>query len=234
MNTAKHRTADALPQPSLRGAYATIAASSPRNPLNVMRRLLILFALVAGLVAACALTWSIAWQRGIDELRRNAALRVDRTTSTLKSTLDRYEYLPYLLPRHPFVQDVLVDPNAPNVERANRYLEDLNRHARATVTYIIQPNGLCVAASNWRGPDSFVGAEYQFRPYFIDAVQGMAWAASSGIGTDLARSGLLHLAAGVRRRHAQDCRRGGRETQSRMASRRRCVGAAASSLTITA
>ena len=136
------------------------------------RRLLILFALLAGLVAACGLTWSIAWQRGIDNLRRNAAVRVDRTANALKSTLERYESLPYLLAEHPFVQDVLVSPTAPNVERANRYLEDLNRHARATATYIIQADGLCVAASNWQEPESFVGAEYQFRPYFVDAVKG--------------------------------------------------------------
>jgi len=138
----------------------------------VTRRLLILFALAAGLVVACGLTWSIAWQRGIDNLRRNAAVRVDRTASALKSTLERYESLPYLLAEHPFVQDVLVSPTAPNVARANHYLEDLNRHARATATYIIQADGLCVSASNWQEPESFVGSEYQFRPYFVDAVKG--------------------------------------------------------------
>jgi two-component system C4-dicarboxylate transport sensor histidine kinase DctB len=138
----------------------------------VTRRLLILFALVAGLVAACGLTWDITWQRGIDSLRRNAAVRVDRTTNALKSTLERYESLPYLLAGHPFVQDVLVNPSAPNVERANLYLEDLNRHARATSTYIIQADGLCIAASNWHEQESFVGAQYQFRPYFLDAVKG--------------------------------------------------------------
>jgi two-component system C4-dicarboxylate transport sensor histidine kinase DctB len=139
---------------------------------NVTRRLLILFALVAGLVAACWLTYSIAWQSGIDNLRRNAAVRVERTASALKSTLERYESLPYLLAEHPIVQDVLVDPSPANVKRANLYLEDLNRHARATVTYIIPLDGYCVAASNWQGPGSFIGAGYQFRPYFLDAVQG--------------------------------------------------------------
>lgn len=139
---------------------------------NVTRRLLILFALVAGLVAACALTYSIAWQSGIDNLRRNAAVRVERTASALRSTLERYESLPYLLAEHPIVQDVLVDPSPANVKRANVYLEDLNRHARATVTYIIPLDGYCVAASNWRGPGSFIGAGYQFRPYFLDAVNG--------------------------------------------------------------
>ena len=137
-----------------------------------MRRVLVFLVLLAVLVGACALTWNIAWQRGLDELRLSAATRVDRTTTALKSTLDRYEYLPYLLSRHPYVQDVLTDPNPAFVDRANRYLEDLNSHAHATVTYIIQANGRCVAASNWKGPDSFVGVEYLFRPYFIDAVKG--------------------------------------------------------------
>ncbi|MDR5749411.1 MULTISPECIES: ATP-binding protein [unclassified Caballeronia] len=172
MNAAKHPATYASPQPSLSGAYATIAESSHPESAHVTRRLLVFFALAAALVAACALTWNIAWQRGIDELRRNAAVRVDRTTNTLKSTLERYEYLPYLLSRHPFVQEVLTDPNAPNIERANRYLEDLNGRARATVTYIIRSNGLCVAASNWRAADTFVGSEYEFRPYFIDATKG--------------------------------------------------------------
>ncbi len=153
--------------------YATIGDSHFPDIANVKRRLLVLLVLVAMLAAACALTWTITWQRGVDELRRNAAVRVDRTTSALKSTLDRYESLPYLLAGHPFVQDVLANPGAPDqVARANRYLEDLNRHAHATTTYIIGADGRCVAASNWREPDSFVGIGYRFRPYFIDAFQG--------------------------------------------------------------
>jgi two-component system C4-dicarboxylate transport sensor histidine kinase DctB len=67
--------------------YATISDPTRPDSANVTRRLLILFALVAGLVAACGLTYSIAWQSGIDSLRLNAAGRVDRTASSLKSTL---------------------------------------------------------------------------------------------------------------------------------------------------
>lgn len=137
-----------------------------------MRRLFVFILLLAALAGACVLTWNIAWQRGLDDLRQNAGLRVDRTTAALKSTLDRYEYLPYLLSRHPFVQDVLANPDASNVTRANEYLGDLNHRARATVTYLIRADGHCVAASNWMDADSFVGVEYWFRPYFTDAIKG--------------------------------------------------------------
>lgn len=154
--------------------YATMSGYHPLESAAVTRRLLILFALLAGLAAACALTWIVTWQHGIDTLRRNAAVRSDRLTSALKSTLERYESLPYLVAGHPAVQEALVTPNPGSalVERANRYLEDVNRHARATTTYIIRADGICVAASNWQRPDSFAGVEYRFRPYFIEAIKG--------------------------------------------------------------
>jgi len=138
----------------------------------VTRRLLILFALAVGLVAVCALSWTITWRTGTDTLRRNAAIRGDRMTAALSSTLERYESLPYLIGRHPLVQDVLVEQHPDLVTKANHYLEDVNYQARATASYIIRDDGLCVAASNWRGPDSFVGVEYRFRPYFVDAIKG--------------------------------------------------------------
>jgi two-component system, NtrC family, C4-dicarboxylate transport sensor histidine kinase DctB len=138
----------------------------------VTRRLLIFLALAAGLVAVCALTWTLAWKSGIDALRRDAAVRGDRTTAALKSTLERYESLPYIVGEHPLVQDVLLDPKREWVDAANRYLEDVNRHARATTTYIIRADGLCIASSNWRDPDSFAGVNYRFRPYFVDAAKG--------------------------------------------------------------
>ncbi|ABM49772.1 putative signal transduction histidine kinase regulating C4-dicarboxylate transport system [Burkholderia mallei] len=162
------------------------------------RRLLVVLALAAMLAAACALTWTLTWQSGIADLRDSAAARVDRTTNALKSTLDRYESLPYLLGGHPFVQDVLADPaNRRQVNRANAYLEDMNRHAHATATYVITASGLCVAASNWRGPDSFTGIGYQFRPYFIDAVKG-GTGRFFGIGT-ISRDPGYYISQPVRR-----------------------------------
>jgi two-component system, NtrC family, C4-dicarboxylate transport sensor histidine kinase DctB len=173
-------------------------ASHLPEAVTVKRRLFVLFALAVALAAACALTWHFTWQRGIDELRRNAAARVDRTTNALKSTLDRYESLPYLLGGHPFMQDVLAEPDrADYVARANRYLEDMNQHAHATATYLIGLDGRCIAASNWRGPDSFVGIGYQFRPYFVDAVSGGV-GRFFGIGT-ISRDPGYYISQPVRR-----------------------------------
>lgn len=159
--------------PGAAAGYATIAAChSPETATVTRRRLIVVFALAAALAAACALTWRITWQRGIDALRQHAAVRADRTASALKDTLDRYESLSYLLASHPIVEDALDRSTPEALARANRYLEDANRHAQATVTYVIRADGRCVAASNWARSDSFVGSEYLFRPYFVDAMKG--------------------------------------------------------------
>jgi len=136
----------------------------------VTRRLIVVLALAAALVAVCAATWRIAWLRGIGALQQQAAVRADRTVSSLGDTLERYESLSYLVASHPVVGEALETGTPDAIARANRYLADANAHAHADVTYIIRADGLCVSASNWNRPDSFVGSQYRFRPYFIDAM----------------------------------------------------------------
>ena len=78
-----------MKRPNLPEPYDTIGDPHRQEVTSVKRRLLILVVLAVALAAACALTWTITWRRGVAELQRNAAVRVDRTTNALKSTLDR-------------------------------------------------------------------------------------------------------------------------------------------------
>jgi len=148
----------------------------------VTRRLLVVLALAAALIAVCAATWRLAWLRGIDALQQQAAVRADRTVIALGDTLERYESLSYLLASHPVVGEALETGASDAIARANRYLTDANAHAHADVTYIIRADGLCLSASNWDRPDSFAGSQYRFRPYFVDAMGGRV-GRFFGIGT---------------------------------------------------
>ena len=134
------------------------------------RRLIVVLALASVLLAVCAATWHFAWQREIDVLQRQAAARAGRTAGALSDTLERYESLSYLVASHPVVAEALDTGSPDTIARANRYLEDANAHVHADVTYIIRADGLCLAASNWDRADSFVGSQYRFRPYFVDAM----------------------------------------------------------------
>lgn len=137
------------------------------------RRLLVVVPLLCLSLLVCVLTYALTWRQGLHELRGNAGARVERYAGNLKSTVDRYEFLPYLVATHPFIHQLLASPaDAASVRRANEYLDDVNRRARAAVTYVIGRSGVALASSNWQASDSFVGREYQFRPYFRDAIAG--------------------------------------------------------------
>lgn len=133
---------------------------------------LVALGLVVVMAVVCATTFVVAWNRGLAQAQQAAGGRVDRYAANLKSTLDRYEYLPALVALHPFIHDLLANPTPANVDRANRYLREVNDRAHATATYVISPSGKALAASNYNQPDSFVGAEYLFRPYFQQAAEG--------------------------------------------------------------
>ncbi len=71
----------------------------------------------------------------------------------------------------------------------NVKLETLAAHTGAAAIYVIRANGRTVAASNWRTPRSFVGQDYRFRRYFVDAARAGV-AEQFALGTVSHRPGL--------------------------------------------
>ncbi|WP_017235610.1 ATP-binding protein [Pandoraea sp. B-6] len=156
-----------------------------------MRRWSWIAVMLLASVLFCWLTYALSWQRGVTDLRVNAGARVERYAGSLRSTVDRYEFLPYLLSLHPDVRDLLLHPNDPAVvQRANDYLFDVNQRAKASAAYVIDANGIALAASNWREKATFVGQQYRFRPYFIDAIRG-ALGRFYGVGTTSGEPGYF-------------------------------------------
>jgi two-component system C4-dicarboxylate transport sensor histidine kinase DctB len=51
-------------------------------------------------------------------------------------------------------------------------LQDLALQAKVAAIYLMDPKGKTIAASNWNSPQSFVGQNFGFRPYFRDALGG--------------------------------------------------------------
>ncbi|WP_260582728.1 ATP-binding protein [Sphingopyxis sp. PET50] len=71
----------------------------------------------------------------------------------------------------------------------NSKLEVLADRTDAAVIYLIGRDGVTIAASNWRQPQSFVGQNYGFRPYFRDAM-AKGSAELFALGTVSGRPGL--------------------------------------------
>jgi two-component system C4-dicarboxylate transport sensor histidine kinase DctB len=143
---------------------------------------------VVALVAALAA--GEAARRGAEaELARQAEAAAALHAAVLRSELEKHRSLPLALAGDPDVADLLSAPDLAGVSRVNLKLETLSAQTRAAAIYVIDANGRTRAASNWRLPTSFVGAEYGFRPYFTNAMRG-GRAEFFALGTVSGRPGL--------------------------------------------
>ncbi len=97
-----------------------------------------------------------------DDVAEDAALK----RALLQATLERPRALPLVLAADKQVSDTLGNPTADAVEGLNRKLEALVLGTKTAVIYVVGHDGIAIAASNWREPDSFVGNDYTFREYF--------------------------------------------------------------------
>jgi len=126
----------------------------------------------AALVAAGAwAAYRYAERAETNAIIERAAHRLDVDESTLKGELTRYDYLPALLSLNPDIADLLRHPtDRALISRVNEYLAEVTTDSQAAAIYVLDLHGTTLAASNWNQPISFVGQNFSYRPYFIDAL----------------------------------------------------------------
>ncbi|CCH47815.1 sensor histidine kinase [Pseudodesulfovibrio piezophilus] len=107
----------------------------------------------------------------LHDLERVSTERLNLYESTLKSELKKFEYLPYLISETGMVARLLKDGGSP--QSVSQFLEKANTIAGSSVLYVINKQGVVIAASNWREEKNFLGLDLSFRPYFQDAMQSM-------------------------------------------------------------
>jgi PAS domain S-box-containing protein len=70
------------------------------------------------------------------------------------------------------LQKALLVESEGNLARVNSELDHFHESLKVSVCYLMDRNGKTIASSNRSAPDSFVGKNYGFRPYFQQAIQG--------------------------------------------------------------
>jgi PAS domain S-box-containing protein len=71
-----------------------------------------------------------------------------------------------------WLPQALASTDAEDQTRINALLDRYRETLNASVVYIMDSSGVTVASSNRSAPDSFVGKNYGFRPYFKQAING--------------------------------------------------------------
>ena len=100
----------------------------------------------------------------------------DRSSVSRRNLLQREIQNPLLVPEvlatSKTVRVLLAHPSSIAAREQNEVLEETARNIQVDVIYVMDLSGNCLAASNWRAQDSFVGKNYRFRPYFQQALAG--------------------------------------------------------------
>lgn len=131
--------------------------------------------LVAAAAVACVLVVMLGLDRIADfAARRWALAQVESSAETaaalrvavLRSEIEKQRSLPFALAQDPDVRRALETRNPERLAALNRRFEVLAAGTRTGVVYLIDAAGHTMAASNWQTPESFLGSDYGFRPYF--------------------------------------------------------------------
>ena len=125
----------------------------------------------------------------LDRAAANGLGTLRLATASLAGHLERYEALPALVSDQPELRAVLAAPDDPARRRdANLLLADLAARLAITDAYVMLPDGMTIAASNFDAV-SFVGQNFRYRPYFQAAAEGRQ-GRFFGLGTTSDRRGF--------------------------------------------
>ncbi|WP_244513263.1 MULTISPECIES: ATP-binding protein [unclassified Ensifer] len=169
----------------------------PTTPLDLseldqpMRRAWLLFAALALALLAVGflLAGSYGRNQALETVGAQSRIDANLKASLLRAVLERQRATPLVLADDVEVKGALSTRSAEALQRLNEKLQALAANTDAAVIYVIGPDGVAVAASNWREPTSFVGNDYAFREYFRMAMRD-GKAEHFAMGTVSKRPGL--------------------------------------------
>lgn len=151
-------------------AFSSRGVPRAARPVSTRRWLAVAIVVVAITVVVVHLVYNLELEGSIREVRGSADHRLDLYASSLEREIEKYAKFPYVIGFHPDVIARLRDPSeASLVDKVNGYLETLNRRIGTAVVYVLDRKGRVVASSNWDEPDSFVGLDLSYRPYYRNA-----------------------------------------------------------------
>ena len=133
-----------------------------------------LAALAALILGGCVLIAYVAADRYFIRqlsLQSDASLRLAATG--LSGALQKFESIPKLLAHRPEIRTLLTNATTrADIDSVNDMLKSVAEDVGASDVYVLDAEGFAIAASNFDQPNTFIGNNYIFRPYFTDAMKG--------------------------------------------------------------
>jgi two-component system C4-dicarboxylate transport sensor histidine kinase DctB len=134
-------------------------------------------------IAAVCATYVLAGKKAANDIREAGERQLQIVALNLESVLEKFETLPFALGLQADVGQALAHPgDAAVINRLNLTLQSIQRKSKVIAVYMLDRHGTTLASSNWDQPSSYVGKDFRFRPYFLEAIKGNA-GRFYGIGT---------------------------------------------------
>jgi PAS domain S-box-containing protein len=139
-----------------------------------LRTILLVLSLLAFFSASTAgyLYFSSSRQSVMRQADRNAAISAEMIRDRLSSHLDEHLKSAKAVSGLPPIRDAFSVLTEDGLAAANSTLDHFQRALGVDVCYLMHREGITIASSNRYEPDSFVGENYSFRPYFRKAMEG--------------------------------------------------------------
>ncbi|MDU8427852.1 ATP-binding protein [Pseudomonas syringae pv. actinidifoliorum] len=143
--------------------------------------------ILAGAALSSGLAMRQAQRHTLSEDAARAGGQLALYANTLHTLIERYRALPSVLALDPEIRAALNGPVTEEVQNAlNTKLEKINSAAHSSTLELLDLHGLAIGASNWRTPNSYVGHNYGFRPYFLQTrAQGTGRFYAVGVTTGI-------------------------------------------------
>lgn len=155
-------------------------------------RLVVAAAIVASLLlmgASFVISDNIAGKRAVTEAGNRGDVSAELLASALEREHERFRLATLVLAQDADARAVLAGDNGQRLADFNGKLEALSQDMGAAAIYLLDTKGLTLASSNWQRPETFVGQNYGFRPYFREALS-KGHSEQFALGTVSRRPGL--------------------------------------------
>lgn len=148
--------------------FAGASLEALAEPVHMLYRISVVVVLMVTLL----LSWVLGGWFGYRQLEQGSVQEAFRYRQLVANELNRYLPVPELVAEHPLLAEALKHPDDPvTLLRANEQMQRMAIIVGGSDIYLMDLSGLTIAANNFGQPNTFVGNNYAFRPYFSDAVK---------------------------------------------------------------
>ncbi len=158
-----------------------------------LRLILLVLSLLAFLSAAAGgwFYYDSLQEAGLKEAERQAVSRLEMIRKNLATLLAENVKPVRTLAGMEQLRAALVPGDGSSLAAANALLDHFQTTLDADVCYLMDGQGATIASSNRNAPDSFVGKNFSFRPYFQEAMANRP-ATYLALGTASGKRGVYH------------------------------------------